>query len=143
MQKQKPYVPLYTFLQNPSGTTACRVVKAEFCCSEKMNQKKGTEITERKEKALTSVLNKPFPDPKTEVITPINKPFVQALLDQENLLPANSTLQTASAKLPPAHLNTHVGKAFQNDQSTSGFCLIKLKHDQSQIKPDHLRRPDT
>lgn len=60
-------------------------MKAELCCSEEMNWKKGTEITEGKRKALPSVLKKPFLDPKTEVITPIDKSFVQALLDQENL----------------------------------------------------------
>lgn len=62
----------------------CCVIKAEFCCSEKktLNRVTETEITERK--ALTSVLNKPFFDPKTKVITSINKPFVEALSEQEN-----------------------------------------------------------
>lgn len=65
----------------------CCVIKAEFCCSEKkktLNRVTETEITERKRKALTLVLNKPFFDPKPKVITPINKPFVEALSEHEN-----------------------------------------------------------
>lgn len=72
---RNPQIALYVVLLRQNSAV---LKKSEL-------KKKGTEITERKKKALTSVLNKPFLDPKTKVITPINKPFVQALSDQENL----------------------------------------------------------
>lgn len=75
------------FSSNPQIARDAMLLRQNSAVRKKknLNWKKGTEITERKKKALTSVLNKPFLDPKTKVITPINKPFVPALSDQENL----------------------------------------------------------
>lgn len=74
------------FSRNPQLALYAAVITQNSAVGKKKRQteKGGKEITERKKKALISLLNKPFLDPKTKVITPINKPFVQALSDQEN-----------------------------------------------------------
>lgn len=84
--KNENHMQCFTHLsRNPQLALYAVLLMQNSAVGKKSNWRRGKEITERKKKALTSLLNKPFLDPKTKVITPINKPFVQALSDQENL----------------------------------------------------------
>lgn len=75
VQKLEPYVLVHKFLPNPSDNTRSLVIRQNSAALRNFTQK---------EKSVTLELSKPFLDPKAKVITPINKPFVQILSDQEN-----------------------------------------------------------